>query len=403
MGPFEADFLHSLWEQAAHLHDHLEWDLLANHIFRDLAGLAWAGRFFHEQRAGQWLATATRFAGVQADEQALPDGGHFERSPRYHMEVMEDLRCLALLIEEEATRARLRAAWRRMAEYLRWLRHPGGLVPLFNDAANEAEGESARALRAGENLGTAVDAELPRGGRHFKDAGMVAWHGDPWTVFFDVGPVGPDYQPGHAHADTLALEASYLDRRLLVDPGTHSYDRDERRRYDRSTAAHNTVCIDNQDSSEVWHIFRTGRRALPLDVRASFSENGMDAAAAHNGYDHLPGRPRHSRQVIVRNGAALRVQDRVEGKDRHGMECGYLLAPEWTATPVNGGWNLTSGPHVLRLTVRGPSGLQRLQERVAYHPEYGKEVASSRVGWRLGVALPVEVIVLIETQRSGMD
>ena len=36
---------------------------------------------------------------------------------------------------------------------------------------------------------------------------------------------------------------------------------DERRRYDRSTAAHNTVSIDGTDSSEVWQIFRVGRRA----------------------------------------------------------------------------------------------------------------------------------------------
>jgi hypothetical protein len=42
----ERGFLSSLWQQAAYLHDHLEWDLRGNHLLRDLVGLAWAGRFF---------------------------------------------------------------------------------------------------------------------------------------------------------------------------------------------------------------------------------------------------------------------------------------------------------------------------------------------------------------------
>src|SRR5207248_1950066 len=119
-------------------------------------------------------------------------------------------------------------------------------------------------------------------------------------LFFDAGPVGPDYQPGHAHADTLSIECSYRAERLIVDPGTFSYDRDARRNYDRSTAAHNTVSVDGQNSSEVWHIFRVGRRAYPRDVEVVLGSDSFRASASHDGYDQLPGRPRHWRQVEVR-------------------------------------------------------------------------------------------------------
>src|SRR5579883_3250915 len=70
-GEFEHDFLASLWQQASYLRDHLEWDLRANHLMRDAVGLAWAGRFFEETQAREWLQTATRLAVEQAEEQKI--------------------------------------------------------------------------------------------------------------------------------------------------------------------------------------------------------------------------------------------------------------------------------------------------------------------------------------------
>ncbi len=137
-GAFGDEFLACLGQQAAFLHGHLEWDLRANHLLRDAVGLAWAGRFFAGPEARRWLETAAALAREQAAEQVLPDGGHFERSPMYHLHVMEDFLVLALLVEDPATRARLRDAWRALAECLAWLRHPDGDIPLFNDAALHA-------------------------------------------------------------------------------------------------------------------------------------------------------------------------------------------------------------------------------------------------------------------------
>src|SRR5262249_27620124 len=158
-------------------------DLLANHLLRDAAGLAWAGRFFAEPEAARWLRTATRLAAEQAAEQVLPDGGHFERSPMYHLHVMEDFLTLALLVEDPLVREELRTAWRRMAEHLAWARHPDGEVPLFNDGGLRAACEPGRMLELGRSLGVDVDAGPRRGGHHFPDTGLAVWHGDPWTVF----------------------------------------------------------------------------------------------------------------------------------------------------------------------------------------------------------------------------
>jgi uncharacterized heparinase superfamily protein len=388
---FARKFLLSGWRQAAYLHRHLEWDLRGNHLLRDAAGLAWAGRFFAGAEAEQWLRTATALAADQVDEQVLADGGQFERSPMYHLHVMEDVLSLALLLEDAAVKEKLAARWTAMAEYLAWVRHPDGGIPLLNDAALGAYAEPAAMLARGGGIGAGMDASSRRGGRYFAETGLVVWQGEPWTVFFDVGPLGPDFQPGHAHADTLTLECSFAGQRLIVDPGTHSYDADERRRYDRSTRAHNTVGVDGQDSSEVWHIFRVGRRARPLSVKVETAANRLAAAAGHDGYDHLPGRPRPCRELSVANQGSLTVTDRIEGKGRHRLEGGFLLAPEWKATAIAGGFDLTSGSRRVRVRVAGPPELRLKEERRPYHPEYGLELETTRLSWSVDRELPVEV------------
>ncbi len=57
----------------------------------------------------------------------------------------------------------------------------------------------------------------------------------------DCAPVGPDYLPAHAHADTLSFELSLCGRRLLVNSGTSQYGTDGERQRQRGTAAHNSV------------------------------------------------------------------------------------------------------------------------------------------------------------------
>ncbi|MFH0726549.1 MAG: heparinase II/III family protein [Pseudomonadota bacterium] len=45
--------------------------------------------------AGRWLKKGLTLIGEEMDEQILPDGGHFERSPMHHAMILED--CLDLL------------------------------------------------------------------------------------------------------------------------------------------------------------------------------------------------------------------------------------------------------------------------------------------------------------------
>jgi uncharacterized heparinase superfamily protein len=396
---FRGRFLASLWKQSSYLANHVEWDLRGNHLIRDAVGLAWAGRFLDAPKAKKWLAVATSLAVDQCREQVLADGGHFERSAMYHLHVMEDLCLILELIEDAAAKAQIRSALAGMAEFARWARHPDGAIPLLNDAAGEADFRPGHPLEFAVKQGDSVETLRPTGARHFADTGLAIWHGKPWTVFFDVGPLGPDYQPGHGHADTLTLECSYGDTRVFVDPGTHSYDRDDRRAYDRSTAAHNTVCVDRTDSSEVWHIFRVGRRAKPVRVDVKASSEALDASAAHDGYGQFG--VIHHRRVQVAESGALAILDRLEGQGSHHFEGGWLLAPEWTVAVCDFGWVLRQKDDVLHVTLYGPDGLQRSVASRPWHPMFGIELHTQRLVWEWQGELPFEVQTTVAPPGSA--
>jgi uncharacterized heparinase superfamily protein len=108
----------------------------------------------------------------------------------------------------------------------------------------------------------------------------------------DVGNIGPDYQPGHAHADTLSFELSFGKQRVFVNSGISEYGASPERQRQRGSAAHNTVVVADENSSEVWSGFRVGRRARPLSVRVEDLGEILRAEAAHDGYRYLAGAPR---------------------------------------------------------------------------------------------------------------
>ncbi|MFP6692194.1 MAG: alginate lyase family protein [Pirellulales bacterium] len=393
----QRDFFSNMAAQATYLSRHLEWDLRGNHLFRDALGLATAARLFEGVEPQRWMNQAERIVASQLDEQILPDGGHFERSAAYHLDVIRDLIKLAALVGDQILASRLRETCVQMAETAAWLRHPDGYVVQRNDGACSDANET---LATCQLIGLETDMHRRVGGRWFKSTGLVVWHGNPWSVFFQVGEIGPAIQPGHAHADSLTMECSYDGKRLFVDPGCHSYDDDGRRKYDRSTVAHNTVCIDQTDSSEVWHIFRVGRRARPMDTNVEIHDHAIAATAAHTGYDQLRGGPRHRRHLVVCDDGPLEIVDEIEGNGSHHIEAGFLLDPRWTAETKPGGWRLQSDNTSLHVELDGSEQVELDVRPALIHPDYGVEMETQRLVWRYRGKLPLKVCSKISNVRT---
>lgn len=321
----EPAWLHSLAVQARWLSRKLEWHLLGNHLFANAKALTMAGLFFEGDEAGQWLAQGLSILERELPEQILDDGGQFERSPMYHALALEDLLDLLNMLTAAGGHAALQLDLRtRCAGMLRWLRcltHPDGCLAAFNDTAEGIAPSNAELERLAAALGVeaawpARDAVTP-----LQPSGYLRLSCGPALALLDVAPVGPDYLPGHAHADTLSFELSLGRRRVVVNRGTSVYGSGPRRLLERGTAAHSTLQLGGHDSSEVWSGFRVGRRARPLALHIQ----GFEVQAAHDGYRHLAGRPTHRRRWRLEQ-QQLRVQDLLEGAAEPAV-ARYHLAP----------------------------------------------------------------------------
>ena len=70
-----------------------------------------------------------------------------------------------------------------------------------------------------ERLELGAGSEAPRAVENLGSSGYVSTRLGDASVFVDVAPIGPDYLPGHAHADTLSFEMSLGKQRVIVNGG----------------------------------------------------------------------------------------------------------------------------------------------------------------------------------------
>lgn len=366
--------LQSLAVQARYLRQRLEIHLLGNHLFANATALIFVGLFFAGPEAEEWLAKGLAILGRELPEQILPDGGHFERTPMYHAIILENL--LDLLNVMGAYGHNAPPTWRetvqRMLAWLAGMCHPDGDIALFNDAAFAIAARPGQLFTYASRLGFQPPRPLAAGLTHFAPSGYIRWQQGLATVLLDVAPLGPDYLPGHGHADTLSFELSLGQQRVIVDSGTSLYKTGAERLRQRGTAAHNTVTIDGLDSSEVWGGFRVARRARPLALRISTSATTATVACSHSGYFRLTGKPLHRRQWDLAERSLL-ITDTIIGPFRQAV--GRLhFHPDMQVIPHG---NTTLGTIVLPDGVRLSWEIRGGQGTVVattWHPEFGKSI-----------------------------
>ena len=344
--PARDAWLHSLAVQARWLTQRLEWHLLGNHLFVNAKALVFAGLYFQGTEAQQWLQTGLAIIDRQLAEQELADGAQFERSPMYHALALEDLLDLLNIGQALAPAGSvvltLLPLWRetagRMLFWLRCMAHPDGGIGFFNDAAHGIAPSNAEIERYAAQLGVRALVPMQEGITPLMASGYVRVARGPAVALLDTAPIGPDYLPGHAHADTLSFELSLGIQRVVVNGGTSCYGLSAQRLLERGTAAHNTVQVAGQDSSEVWSGFRVGRRARPGKLLV----DGWAVSCSHDGYRHLPGAPVHSRRWQFEDGGLL-VQDVVAPSVAKTV-ARYHFAPGLTVRATGAGaWSVMAG------------------------------------------------------------
>ncbi|NCX94785.1 MAG: heparinase, partial [Gammaproteobacteria bacterium] len=257
-----------------------------NHLFENAKALVFAGLFFKGEAPKRWLKLGLSILEREIPEQVLKDGGHFELSPMYHVIILEGM--LDLYNVCRVYSYPFPAVWKdtisRMRRWLKVMTHPDGEISFFNDAAFKIAVSPQAIETYALRLGLEAVSDPGNGITILKESGYLRLQNENFVVLIDCAKVGPDYLPGHAHADTLSFECSFQGRRMLVNSGTSTYADPILRPWQRSTAAHNTVEVNRENSSEVWGQFRVGHRAKVLLKEIDSNQHVLKVEASHTGY-----------------------------------------------------------------------------------------------------------------------
>ena len=377
LGGLELDekLFSSVFTQASFLSNDLEKHLLGNHYFANLKALLFAGVIFENSL---WLNIAKKGLLSEIPEQILEDGANFELSPMYHSLILLDMLDMLNLSKAYPTKVSNKLVYLleyyipKMLAFMEVMAHPDGGVSFFNDSADGIAPAKARIESYAKKLGFGInhlDSSKPQIIDN-ANSGYICATAAGSKLIFDAAPVGPDYIPGHAHADTLSFELSIGAQRVFVNSGISEYGLSSKRLKQRKTASHNTVEVDGKDSSQVWSGFRVANRAKIFD-RSNFihNENSLFLWASHNGYKTKFSGCIHTRYITFEP-RKLIVNDSLDGS-YSSAKAFFHFHPDLCVTMKN---------H--KLKVEGEefflySDLNSFNSRIcetSWHPEFGVSI-----------------------------
>jgi hypothetical protein len=302
----------SLYAQYNILMDKLEYHLLGNHLLENAFSLLFGAYYFRDEKL---YNKARMILENELEEQILKDGAHFELSPMYHQIMLfRVLDCINLvqnniwkhkeLLELLTSKAKL------MLDWLNTMTFENGDIPLLNDSANhiapttEQLNDYAAILRIGGYSQPSIF------NHQLNESGYRKIKKKRYECIIDVGNIGPDYIPGHAHSDTFNFIVYVEGDPLIVDTGLSTYEPNQRRMIERSTSSHNTVEVDGLNQSEVWNGFRVARRAKIIHL----DDNSHTIEATHDGYKRIGAL--HTRKFTL-NERSIVIEDWINSASEH--------------------------------------------------------------------------------------
>jgi len=317
--------------------------------------------------AERWKRTGWTILCEAAERQILADGVGAEQTVTYTAVVLE-----MLLLGCHLARAvgipipplyldRLA----RGGEWLRWLTDAAGNQPRIGDDDDASvvgiDGDSESHTRSvmaciAALLGRAelvppgleldfrqgamgippAPAPGPLGIRTFELGGYTVgrWKGPAGDALLaiDHGYLGYLAIAAHGHADALAIWLHIGGQPVLVDAGTYLYHSGGKwRSHFRGTAAHNTLRVEQADSSTISGPFNWSQKAVARLVSVEERDGGWSIEAEQDGYRKRFGVV-HRRRVDVAEAHGVRIADSLIGSSRRSVEIGFLIHPSLAVT-----------------------------------------------------------------------
>ncbi|MAO65722.1 MAG: hypothetical protein CL666_12065 [Balneola sp.] len=280
----------------------VEYHLLGNHLLENGFSLLFGAVFFRDEKL---TSLTKKILKPELEEQVLEDGAHFELSPMYHVILLQRaLDGYNLLINNkhdlQDVEEELKEVIQKMVNWLHTIMFSNGDIPMLNDSTGGQALEPKAILNYAKQLGFAPQYI------HLKESGYRKFEFGDIEMVADVGEVGPTYQPGHSHSDTLSFVLYHQEKPLIVDRGISTYEKNQSREEERGTASHNTVMVNGNEQTDVWGGFRVGRRAKPVII----TDEEKQLKATHTGYEDLG---IHNIREWKISGKELEITDEING------------------------------------------------------------------------------------------
>ena len=388
-------WLDSLVIQTRFLNQNLEYHLLGNHLFSNAKALVFSGLFFKGEEADHWYELGLSIINRELSEQVLSDGGNFELSPMYHAIFLEDLLDLVNIHQayDKSFPDNFENKIVQMLEWLKAMCHPDREIAFFNDAALGVAPSFIELLSYSERLGIIFKNNQVNRVTHLEDSGYIRIENDNVVIIADVADIGPDYIPGHGHADVLSFELSLFGKRVIVNSGISTYELNEDRYKQRSTELHSTITIDNKNSSEVWGGFRVANRAKVFDINKFEDNNSVEFSACHDGYKKNKEEILHCRYWSVLNDS-IRIIDNISGIGVHKVRSVLPLHPSVEVGDVQeNSISLKIGGKIIKINFEGKGKLKIIKSQ--YYPEFGRAIDNKHLVYDYNGKLPSTITTRI--------
>lgn len=397
------------------------------HLTGEALGLYYLGTqlpFF--KRSDYWRRLGEEILLAELDRQILPDGVYFEQSTWYQRYTVDFYIHFLLLktLNGEKTKPeldeKLSVKTQQLIDFMMYVTRPDGTTPIIGDddggkmlphssvKSNDFRGIlSTGAVVFGRGdykfvAGDVAEETLwllgfegvktfetlrefrpAKTSKSFQSGGYFVmrdgWDSTDNFLLIDGGNLG-SLSGGHSHADNLSIDLAAGGRTILVDPGTYTYhESKELRDYFRSTSAHNTVCMNQESSSEPGGKF-SWQTTAQSKVNSWISQDRFDFfEGSHDGYTRFEQPATHNRSILFLKNDYWIMRDYVEtkGENEYGLNFHFNVEtnPEIEGAE-NGSFCINETPTDevgIKLATFGDNGSwQRKESWVS--PCYGKRV-----------------------------
>ncbi|WP_189372206.1 heparinase II/III-family protein [Enterococcus sp. OL5] len=259
---FNNKLIKRIKEKYLFLLSNTEKHLKGNHYLENLKTIVILSAMFNDTEN---LSKFKRIYIKELNSQIDEYGFHLELSPMYHKIILEGIlrvnkvfESLGFIREKEE----LEIYIKKMYSMLIYMEEGVKRTPLFNDSGDNI---AKSFFSINRYLETKLNFEETIIGQNdFPYFRIENNEEKRYTLIYDASDIGYSYNPGHGHCDSQSFELYCDGNPVFVNSGTYFYQTDKRA-YFRSTKAHNTVSINGLEQSDIWGIFRVGKKVKVLD------------------------------------------------------------------------------------------------------------------------------------------